>query len=170
MVLYYLEVVPTTIETFMTFIKTYQYSVKENVRVIGEQVPYDEPQNASYVVLTDHDSGSHGVPGLYFKYDMSALKVHVLIDRESLVQLTIRLCSVIAGVVHICGFVNFLIQFVCDKFIKTFAPQLVAYQKMETPFQHTESPQVVHKNLLTKNLMFDNSFAADHVPISLASQ
>ena len=25
----------------------------------------------------DHETGSHGVPGIYFKYDMSALKVIV---------------------------------------------------------------------------------------------
>lgn len=165
MVLYYLEIVPTTIETFLTFIKSYQYSVKENVRTIGKSVLFIKTKNSSTVVVLDHDSGSHGVPGLYFKYDMSALKVNVLINRESLIKLTIRLCSVIAGVVHICGFVNFLIQFICDKFIKSFAPKPVQYQKMET--QNT----IVHKNLLTKNLIFDNNFEpADHVPISLTSQ
>ena len=42
---------------------TYQYSVKEHVRPI------------------DHDKGSHGTPGIYFKYDLSALKVEVTKDR-----------------------------------------------------------------------------------------
>lgn len=36
MIMYYVEVVPTDIETFASHIKTYQYSVKENVRIIGE--------------------------------------------------------------------------------------------------------------------------------------
>lgn len=36
MIMYYVEVVPTDIETFASHIKTYQYSVKENVRKIGE--------------------------------------------------------------------------------------------------------------------------------------
>ena len=43
---------------------TYQYSVKEHVRPI------------------DHDKGSHGTPGIYFKYDLSALKVEVTKDRS----------------------------------------------------------------------------------------
>jgi hypothetical protein len=34
--MYYIEVVPTDIETFASHLKTYQYSVKENVRKIGE--------------------------------------------------------------------------------------------------------------------------------------
>lgn len=33
---YFIEVVPTDIETFMSHIKTFQYSVKENIRPIGE--------------------------------------------------------------------------------------------------------------------------------------
>ena len=42
---------------------TYQYSVKEHARPI------------------DHSQGSHGTPGVYFKYDISALKVEVSQDR-----------------------------------------------------------------------------------------
>ena len=42
---------------------TYQYSVKDHVRPI------------------DHSKGSHGTPGIYFKYDLSALKVEVSQDR-----------------------------------------------------------------------------------------
>lgn len=37
MIMYYVEVVPTDIETFASHIKTYQYSVKENIRKIGEK-------------------------------------------------------------------------------------------------------------------------------------
>lgn len=36
MVMYYVEIVPTDIETFVSHVKAYQYSVRENVRVIGE--------------------------------------------------------------------------------------------------------------------------------------
>lgn len=35
---YFIEVVPTDIYTFMSHIKTYQYSVKENTRPISEFV------------------------------------------------------------------------------------------------------------------------------------
>lgn len=36
--MYYIEVVPTDIETFASHIKTYQYSVKENIRAISKQI------------------------------------------------------------------------------------------------------------------------------------
>ena len=46
----------------------------------------------------NHQKGSHGVPGIYFKYDMSALKVVVSEDREPLVQFLVRLCAVCGGI------------------------------------------------------------------------
>ena len=54
---YFIEIVPTDIQTLSGTWRTYQYSVKELIRPV------------------DHDSGSHGTPGIYFRYDMSALKV-----------------------------------------------------------------------------------------------
>ena len=38
----------------------------------------------------DHETGSHGVPGIYFKYDMSALKVIVNQARKISIFLSIR--------------------------------------------------------------------------------
>ena len=38
------------------------------------------------------------MPGIYFKYDMSALKVVVSEDREPLVQFLVRLCAVCGGI------------------------------------------------------------------------
>ena len=61
---YFIEIVPTEIMGFTGMKTTYQYSVKEHVRPI------------------DHDKGSHGTPGIYFKYDLSALKVEVTKDRS----------------------------------------------------------------------------------------
>jgi hypothetical protein len=61
---------------------TYQYSVKEQSREI------------------DHDTNSHGVPGIYFKYDMSALKVLVRQDREPVAQFLVRLCAGVGGLVR----------------------------------------------------------------------
>lgn len=36
MMQYFIEVVPTDVELFMSHIKTFQYSVKENARPIGK--------------------------------------------------------------------------------------------------------------------------------------
>lgn len=52
---------------------------------------------------SDHNKGSHGIPGLYFKYDVSALKVHVTQDREHVAKFIVRLCSIIAGIIVISG-------------------------------------------------------------------
>lgn len=43
------------------------------------------------------------MPGLYFKYDMSALKVIVKQDRENMLQFIVRLSSIIAGIIVISG-------------------------------------------------------------------
>ena len=60
---YFIEVVPTEVSALTGRQTTYQYSVKEMVRPI------------------DHARESHGTPGIYFKYDISALKVEVTKDR-----------------------------------------------------------------------------------------
>lgn len=51
----------------------------------------------------DHAKGSHGMPGLYFKYDVSALKVIVKPDQEGFMHFLIRISSVIAGIIVISG-------------------------------------------------------------------
>lgn len=67
-------------------------------------------------MFSDHGKGSHGVPGLYFKYDVSALKVIVQQDQKSFMQFLIRLSSVIAGIIVISGKLNEinLLYFLCE--------------------------------------------------------
>lgn len=48
--------------------------------------------------IADHASGSHGIAGIFVKYDMSALKVKVQQERDSLPKLLTRLCATIAGI------------------------------------------------------------------------
>lgn len=43
------------------------------------------------------------MPGLYFKYDVSALKVIVKQDQERFMHFLIRITSVIAGIIVISG-------------------------------------------------------------------
>jgi len=157
LIMYFIEIVPTDIETFASHIKTYQYSVKENVRAIN------------------HDHGSHGMPGIYIKYDMSALKVLVLLGRENVVKMMIRLCSVIAGIIVISGFINSIIQRTWEAFLKTFAPQIYAMNQEKLPLLHDpqkaaniydvlmksgkeshNSKPVSNINLLTNNIMLSS--------------
>ena len=78
---YFIEVVPTDIQTLSGTWRTYQYSVKELARPI------------------DHETGSHGAPGIYFRYDMSALKVVVKQDREPFWQWLVKLCAGAGGLI-----------------------------------------------------------------------
>lgn len=91
---YFIEVVPTTVKTFLNSISTYQYSVKELTRPIN------------------HDKGSHGIPGIYFKYDMSALRVTISQERDHLGMFLARLCSIIGGVYVCSGILNSIVQLI----------------------------------------------------------
>jgi endoplasmic reticulum-Golgi intermediate compartment protein 2 len=74
---------------------------------------------------TDHDHGSHGMPGIYIKYDVSALKVHVLLGRENIIKMAIRMCSVISGIIVISGFINSLLLKCWEKLSRLQSMKLV---------------------------------------------
>ena len=78
---YFIEVVPTDIQTLSGTWRTFQYSVKELTRPI------------------DHDTGSHGAPGIYVRYDISALKVVVKQDRDPFWQWIVKLCAGAGGLI-----------------------------------------------------------------------
>lgn len=77
---YFVEIVPTDIRTLLSTSKTYQYSVKDHQRPI------------------DHYKGSHGIPGIFFKYDMSALKVKITQQRDTIFQFLVKLCATVGGI------------------------------------------------------------------------
>ncbi|XP_063236945.1 endoplasmic reticulum-Golgi intermediate compartment protein 2 [Bacillus rossius redtenbacheri] len=93
---YFVEVVPTEVDTFLQRLTTYQYSVKDHQRPI------------------DHRKGSHGVPGIFFKYDVSALKVRVTQQRDSLPQFLVRLCATVGGIYVTSGIINSMCQLLLD--------------------------------------------------------
>ena len=85
---YFIEVVPTDIEMLLHKTKTFQYSVKDHQRPIN------------------HHKGSHGLPGIFFKYDTSALKIKVFQQRDSLYQFLIKLCATVGGIYVTSGMYN----------------------------------------------------------------
>lgn len=93
---YYIKVVPTEMVHHGRKKSTFQYSVTEQARPI------------------DHQSGSHGVPGIYFKYDMSFIKVKVSVERHSIWRFLVRLCGIIGGVFATSGIFNGLIKNAID--------------------------------------------------------
>ncbi|XP_067144349.1 endoplasmic reticulum-Golgi intermediate compartment protein 2 [Centruroides vittatus] len=91
---YYLKIVPTEVYSGNHEVKTYQYSVTEQEREIN------------------HDSGSHGIPGIYFKYDMSSVKVKVIKHRSSFWHFLVRLCGIVGGIYATSGIVNNMVSFI----------------------------------------------------------
>lgn len=128
---YFVEVVPTDVDTAFERIKTFQYSVKELERPIS------------------HSQGSHGVPGIFFKYDMAALKVNVYQERENLLQFMLRLFSIIGGIYIIVGFITTLVLYVRDAFIKKAAPTILNHRHVleakPRPFQ--ANPLLIQSDL-----------------------
>ncbi|XP_033211183.1 endoplasmic reticulum-Golgi intermediate compartment protein 2 [Belonocnema kinseyi] len=107
---YFIEVVPTDIDMLLRKTKTYQYSVKDHQRPIN------------------HHKGSHGIPGIFFKYDTSALKIKVYQQRDSLCQFMIKLCASVGGIYVTSGLINNIVQLFWD---------LVFCKKIQKP----EKPQ-----------------------------
>lgn len=90
---YYLKVVPTSAQELYEKEprKTYQYSVSENRRV------------------SQTFGGGGGLPGIYVKYDLEPLCVHVKEKRRSLSQFLVRLCGIIGGIFATSGMLHALI-------------------------------------------------------------
>ncbi|XP_014362261.2 endoplasmic reticulum-Golgi intermediate compartment protein 2 [Papilio machaon] len=97
---YFVEVVPTDVEITLDSIKTFQYSVKELERPVS------------------HSKGSHGVPGIFLKYDMAALKIKVYQERENPLKFILRLYSVIGGIYVLGSFINSVVSTIRTAFVK----------------------------------------------------
>lgn len=91
------------------------------------------------------------MPGVYIKYDVSALKVLVLLGRENIVKLVIRMCSVIAGIIVISSFVNSFLLKIWENFLKTFAPQIYALSQEKLPLKVDPQKTANIYDVLTKN-------------------
>ena len=86
----------TDVQTSELKQKTYQYSTTESERVI------------------DHDSGSHGMPGIYFKYDIDAICVKVVEQYVPFWMFLIRLCGIVGGIYAISGLISSVANTIVD--------------------------------------------------------
>lgn len=89
---YFITVVPTYVNTYSYRGSTFQYSVSEQAREIA------------------HDKDSHGTPGIFFKYDVSALRVDVNERHEPFLKFLMRLCGIIGGVMTCSGLMSSIIN------------------------------------------------------------
>ncbi|RXN23386.1 endoplasmic reticulum-Golgi intermediate compartment 2 [Labeo rohita] len=93
---YFITVVPTKLQTYKVSADTHQYSVTERERVIN------------------HAAGSHGVSGIFMKYDISSLMVKVTEQHMPLWQFLVRLCGIIGGIFSTTGMLHSLVGFCVD--------------------------------------------------------
>ncbi|XP_035280994.1 endoplasmic reticulum-Golgi intermediate compartment protein 2 [Anguilla anguilla] len=99
---YFITVVPTKLHTYKISADTHQYSVTERERVIN------------------HAAGSHGVSGIFMKYDISSLMVTVTEQHMPFWQFLVRLCGIVGGIFSttgmLHGFVGFCVDIFCCRF------------------------------------------------------
>ena len=88
---YYMQVVPTKFRTLDKTLSTSQYSVRERNRTL------------------DHKRGSHGMAGVFFKYDMSPMMVEVQEQRRPFWQFLIRLSGIVGGIFATSGMLNSIV-------------------------------------------------------------
>lgn len=93
---YFLQVVPTKVDTTFSSVDTYQYAATENNRTIS------------------HSKGSHGVPGIFVKYDLSSLRVHIRESHQPFSQFLVRLCGIVGGIFATSGILNVLVGALVD--------------------------------------------------------
>jgi len=56
-----------------------------------------------------HSKGSHGVPGIFMKYDLSSLRVHIRESHQPFWQFIVRLCGIIGGIFATSGELRVLV-------------------------------------------------------------
>jgi len=137
---YFIEVVPTDVSTFLSRTYTYQYSVQDNERLI------------------DHHRGSHGIPGIFFKYDTSALKVLVTEEREALDQFLVRLCATVGGIFITAGLINSIVQYIVKLWNRMMNPN-DNYSNLKTTDMTPPSPPPVVPSPLTPTTTIDDASA-----------
>uniref|UniRef100_A0A8C4HQG9 Endoplasmic reticulum-Golgi intermediate compartment protein n=1 Tax=Dicentrarchus labrax TaxID=13489 RepID=A0A8C4HQG9_DICLA len=93
---YFITVVPTRLNTYKISADTHQFSVTERERVIN------------------HAAGSHGVSGIFVKYDTSSLMVTVSEQHMPAWQFLVRLCGIIGGIFSTTGMLHGLVGFFFD--------------------------------------------------------
>lgn len=51
----------------------------------------------------NHAKGSHGISGIFYKYDLNSLKIRVREQHQPIWQFLVRLCGIIGGVFSVAG-------------------------------------------------------------------
>lgn len=93
---YFMQVVPTEVRTYKANMDTYQFSVTDHNRPIN------------------HGEGSHGVPGIFVKYDLSPLLIRVREVHKPFWMFLVQLCGIVGGIFSVSGIINGVMGFLTD--------------------------------------------------------
>ncbi|XP_056455179.1 endoplasmic reticulum-Golgi intermediate compartment protein 2-like [Gadus chalcogrammus] len=122
---YFITIVPTKLNTYQIAADTHQYSVTERERPIN------------------HAAGSHGVSGIFMKYDISSLMVRVTEQHMPFWKFLVRLCGIVGGIFSTTGMLHGMMGFLLDVLCCHF--QLGLYRLKEDPLldQHAGKDNVI---------------------------
>mmetsp|Transcript_34206 Transcript_34206/g.89757 ORF Transcript_34206/g.89757 Transcript_34206/m.89757 type:complete len:360 (-) Transcript_34206:62-1141(-) len=89
----------------------YQYFIKvvpTSTQALGQAVPFHSNQYSvtEQVTVVNPQKGAHGLPGIYFKYDLEPMTVQVVEVRKSLMRFLVRLCGIAGGVFATSGMLH----------------------------------------------------------------
>ncbi|XP_028305442.1 endoplasmic reticulum-Golgi intermediate compartment protein 2 isoform X1 [Gouania willdenowi] len=115
---YFITIVPTMLNTYQVSADTHQYSVTERERVIN------------------HAAGSHGVSGIFMKYDISSLMIKVTEQHMPLWKFLIRLCGIIGGIFSTTGMIHGMVGYLVDVFCCRF--QMGIYSRHNKDGEHEQ--------------------------------
>jgi endoplasmic reticulum-Golgi intermediate compartment protein 3 len=91
---YFVKVVPTVYQSADgQLIKTNQFSVTEHYR------PIDKSGG-------EHGGAGHGLPGVFFMYDLSPIMVHVTEHSKSFGHFLTSVCAIVGGVFTVAGIID----------------------------------------------------------------
>jgi len=112
---YFIKIVPTKVSTAGRRINTCQFAVTERNRTIN------------------HGRGSHGLSGVFFKFDLNAMSVEIVEERKSFLQFLIRLCGIVGGIFATSGMLHSFIG--SCRLLKTRPPKenLSVHDSSELP-------------------------------------
>ncbi|XP_056272771.1 endoplasmic reticulum-Golgi intermediate compartment protein 2 [Pseudoliparis swirei] len=122
---YFITIVPTKLNTYKISAEIHQYSVTEQERVIN------------------HAAGSHGVSGIFMKYDISSLMVKVTEQHMPLWQFLVRLCGIIGGIFSTTGMLHSVVGFMIDVFCCRFQMGIYKQIKEAPPNEQQDSETLI---------------------------
>ncbi|XP_060065056.1 endoplasmic reticulum-Golgi intermediate compartment protein 2-like isoform X1 [Ylistrum balloti] len=137
---YFMQIVPTEVRTYAANVDTYQYAVSHRNRSI------------------DHSSGSHGVPGIFVKYDLNSLKIRVREVHRPFGQFLIRLVGIIGGIFSVSGIMHSLAGVVTDLICCKFK---LGQYKMEDITSNFTNSSSITDNFPSENIPGVNLLATD---------